>query len=137
MEAEQKQEEKKVLNIAELSGEMAQFTGTEQYHRCALSHNVMTDGVAWLCNRVGCHWFIDIINSYQNAKVSAISFQIWRLETTRTAGEFGSRKGAIVSMKQDTNAPVEIKQVIEYTDFPDGVFECYLIDGVILLKSEY
>jgi len=40
-------------------------------------------------------------------------------------------------MKYDSDLPIQIKQRIPYTDFPLEEFECYCIDKVILLKSEY
>jgi len=40
-------------------------------------------------------------------------------------------------MKLDSDEPIKISQEIEFSDFPLDEFEFYLMDGVILLKSEY
>jgi hypothetical protein len=40
-------------------------------------------------------------------------------------------------MKTDTNNPELVKQEIMHTDFPLETVQVWLIDGVMLLPSEY
>lgn len=110
--------------------DLDQFTGTEHYykHFTGLKY---TDGIKYLADKTNCYWFIDIIASYQmEEKVRNCPFQIWTLQ-------LGVGGKASVTMKEDTNEPDKVSQVVEYTDFPLAEIEVYCINGVILLKSEY
>ena len=105
-----------------------QFTGTEHYyqHFTGLKY---TDGIKYLADKTNCHWFIDIIASYQH-KLKDVHFQIWKLKTNEAGG-------ALVTMREDTNRPSIVSQAILHTDFPLAEIEVYCINGVMLLKSEY
>ena len=43
----------------------------------------------------------------------------------------------MATMQEDSDQPVLVRQEIEYSDFPLDKIELWLIDGVLLLKSEY
>ena len=104
--------------------DLEQFTGTEQYYKHWLGINY-TDGVKYLADRAGAYWLIDLIVSYRRKE----PFQIWRLEK--------KDKGWLATMQEDSDQPVLVRQEIEYSDFPLDKIELWLIDGVLLLKSEY
>ena len=108
--------------------ELKNFTGTTQYFK-HFTGLLFTDGVKYLADKVGCYWLIDVIASYQY-KLKNISFQLWEIKVN-------SDKTAIVSIREDTNTPILIKQELIYTDFPLSEFKFYCIDGVLLLPSEY
>lgn len=84
-----------------------------------------TDGVQFLAEKAGAYWLLDVIASYRRPE----HFQIWTLDVK-------GKKG-VVEMKEDTNEPVLVRQEIEYTDFPLDTIQLYLIDGVLILPSEY
>ena len=122
--------------VDEIALNLDQFHGTEHYykHFTGLKY---TDGIKYLADKTNCYWFIDIIASYQQSKltdafgyVKDIHFQIWRLRITENS------KG-LVTMSEDIDKPILVSQCIEYTDFPLDEIEVLCIDGVILLKSEY
>jgi len=46
-------------------------------------------------------------------------------------------KSAVVTMREDTGKKALVMQRIGYTDFPLKSIKLYLIDGVLLLPSEY
>jgi hypothetical protein len=119
-----KEKEKTMFTVSDLD----QFTGTMQYHSSTFGKLNLTDGVAHLCQN-GAAWLVDLIESYQSGKIRQIPFQVWTLEKT------GSK--AVVTMKEDSDQPVLIKQEIEYTDFPVDTFTIWVQDGVCLLTSEY
>ena len=104
--------------------DLEQFTGTEQYYKHWLGINY-TDGVKYLAERAGAYWLIDLIASYRRKE----PFQIWRLEK--------KDKGWLATMQEYSDQPVLVRQEIEYSDFPLDKIELWLIDGVLLLKSEY
>ena len=118
--------EKQGLELADL----AQFTGTENYYKY---HGglVLTDGIKYLADQAGAYWLLDIVASYQR-KLAGVGFQLWRIETCGLGN-----KSAVVTCREDSDQPDIVKQEIEYTDFPLDSFEFYVIDNVILLKSEY
>lgn len=126
------------LTIEQLQSELNGFCGTENYHR-HFTGGKFTDGVKHLADRAGAYWLIDAVFSYQcEAKIRAVPFQIWTLKVLRS--ELGKNKNepmAILEMKEGTDQPVLVSQKIEYTDFPKGEVKLYLIDGVLILPSEY
>ena len=114
-----------------LSAELGQFIGTTNYYKHWLGIKY-TDGVQYLAEKVGAYWLIDAIASYKRSE----PFQVWTL----AQGPDG--KGAVLSMVEDTGQPVKVSQDIPFTDFPfnelpEPMIKLYLIDGVLLLPSEY
>jgi len=80
----------------EIKNELDQFTGTTHYfrHFTGLKY---TDGMKYLADKTGCHWFIDVIASYQ-CDVDA-PFQIWKVKVNED-------KSALITMREDTKSPV-------------------------------
>jgi len=117
--------------------DLNRFTGTECYY-AYLAGLKLTDGVKYLAEVAGAYWLLDVIASYQigNAKIRREPFQVWELKLSPDNATTGKHE-AVVTMKTDTDHPLLVKQQIEYTDFPLDSITLYLIDGVILLTSEY
>jgi len=107
---------------------LTQFTGTEHWykHVCGTTY---TNGMKYLADEAKAYWLLDVVASYQH-ELKDKRFQIWRLTVNED-------RTAVVTMREDSNEPVLIKQKIEYTDFPLDEIEFYCIDGIMLLKSEY
>jgi hypothetical protein len=119
--------------------DLSQFIGTSQYYTY-MAGLKLTDGVKYLADNAGngCYWLLDIIASYQtDAKIRREPFQIWELKLTPKAEGNPHAQPCVVTMKTDTNQPNLVRQEIPYTDFPLDSITLYLIDGVILLTSEY
>jgi len=108
--------------------DLSGFHGTENWYKNTFGL-LYTDGIAYLAEQAGAHWLIDIVDSYQ-PKFGNVPFQLWKIELTQGGG-------CVVTMREDTDEPPLVEQVIEYTDFPLGEFEFYCCDNVMLLKSEY
>ena len=108
-----------------------QATGTTAYHRFSLLpwFPIITDGVLALAEAAGCFWLLGIIGSYQDKRELDKEFQVWTLAVNT------EDHGAVVRGSNDTKLIVE--QQVPYTDFPLGEIKLYLMDGVILLPSEY
>lgn len=111
-----------------LQDDLRNFTGTEQYHKYWLGSMIYTDGVAHFADAGGCHWFLDIIGTevFELHKVNPF------IGVTMTVA---NDKADIVASDGDTNQIWS--RHIEYTDCPEGVYQFYLIDKVLLLTSEY
>jgi hypothetical protein len=106
-------------------------SGTEAYHKFSAipGFPVATDGVIALAEVAGCFWFLDLIGSYQGNNRLDPAFQVWKLSVNTT------RQSGIARGYNDTE--LIITQDIPFTDFPLGGVKLFLIDGVILLPSEY
>lgn len=107
--------------------DLSGFHGTEHYYK-NFTGLVYTDGIKYLAEQAEAYWFIDLVGSYQ-PELKDVPFQIWKLEVEDNK--------AVATMREDSDEPNRVKQVIGFTDFPLEEFECYCIDGVMLLKSEY
>lgn len=105
--------------------DLCQFTGTEQYYKHWLGINY-TDGVKFMAERGKAYWLIDAIASYRRKE----PFQVWSLEVAED-------KTAVLQMKEDSDKPALVRQEIPFTDFPLKKIEFFLIDGVLILPSEY
>jgi hypothetical protein len=117
-----------------LNDDFADFTGTENYYRHMMPGHVMTDGIKAMADKYKAHWLTDIVFSWQlKANVRQETFQLWIIKC--------EKKAAIVTMKTDEGEIPIVKQVIHFTNFPEGELRMYLIDDgtnkVLLLPSEY
>jgi len=120
------------LNTAEEVREIMRLsTGTTEYHRFSSSPNfpIITDGVKAVAEVAGCYWLLDVIGSYQHNKKLDKAFQVWKLAVNLT------ECSGVVRGYNDTKRI--ITQKIPFTDFPLDKFTLYLIDGIVLLPSEY
>lgn len=115
-----------------LEAELAEFSGTQHYYR-NFTGLLYTDGISHLAEHAGCYWLIDLVGSYQS-QLQDVPFQVWRIEVNKD-------HSAQVTMVEDTDRPVRIRQSIPFTDFPfpDFSFYCCVdeLAPVMLLKSEY
>ena len=127
-----------MLSADQLQSELAQFTGTEAYHRLFIFNrkNVTTDGVKFLVDNGECYWLLDAISSHQKTAMKdemLRDFQIWKLKVN-------SDKSAILTCERDTD-DVAITQKIPYTDFPLPEITLYFERGgedfmVLMLTNE-
>jgi hypothetical protein len=100
-------------------------SGTVEWHKHIFG-KLFTDGVLAVAEKAGAFWLIDVVMSYRRPE----HFQVWTLTVT------GSK--CVVEMKLDSKTDkVQVRQRIGYTDFPEGVYEFWMVDGVLMLPSEY
>ena len=110
----------------EIQSGLAQCIGSEGCYKNKILKFQYTEGIHFLWNSCDCYWLLIAISSYNRKE----SFQIWELEKRED-------NSAVLTMKEDSNTPVLVEQVIPYTDFPLDKIKLYLIDGMLLLTSEY
>lgn len=109
--------------------DLSQFTGTEHYYKfwCGVC---ITDGVKFLTEKGLCWLMTDICSYWTDKKIREIPFQVWTLKVE-------SNKKAELTMQEDSDTPVIIRQNYDFTDCPLKEIKLYLIDGILLLSSEY
>ena len=115
-----------MLPVKQIIEGLAQCTGTEQYWKNPLLHFQYTYGVKFLWESADCYWLLIAISSYRRSE----PFQIWNLKKNPD-------DTAILSMQEDSDRPILVEQKIRYTNFPLEEIKLWLIDGILLLPSEY
>lgn len=126
-----------MIPTEELLNGLAYCTGTEQYWKLPGflgSSMKYTDGVQYLAQNADCYWLLTAIASYQPELKSkhkrVYPFQLWELKVKED-------HSAVLTCAEDSDIPPVITQAIEFTDFPLPEFKLWLVNGVLLLPSEY
>ncbi len=115
----------------QIATELKQFTGSTTLYKHWLGLKY-TDGIKYLAEETSCYWLLDAIFSHQtkqflsNPKLR--EFQIWHLRVENNSG--------ILICEWDSNQEV-LRQEIEYTDFPLSHIKLYVVEEILILKSEY
>lgn len=118
---------------------LPRFTGTDKYYRHP-SGMLYTQGVHWLAENAECYWLLDLIGFYQrHEKTAGVWLQDWAFEKTGGPDMPEGRplptgKWAL-TLKDD--GKVLLAHGIGSTDFPLGYVRLWLIEGVLMLPSEY
>ena len=118
-------------SVIEIQSIIDNATGTTCHHKFSQipGYPVITDGVFALAEAAGCYWLLDAIGSHQLNKKLDRAFQVWRLKVNIET------KRAVLQGYNDV--PLVVTQKIPCTSFPLEYLMLYLVDGVILLPSEY
>jgi len=116
---------------SEIISELKNNYGTENYYKIPLSEMVYTDGINDLINKCKCYWLISDTAIYlsQNPNINK-EFLILSIKVNEN-------NTAEITLKEDSNEPNLYYKKIEYTDFALKEYEFYIINEVMLLKSEY
>jgi hypothetical protein len=112
--------------------ELAQFSGSEQWHRHGLVRSILfTDGAKYVADKAGAYWLLDEIALAQRFEksVAAEEFQLWKLtvKPDHTA----------MLACEDGNGAAVLSKAIPFTDFPLDEIKFYVTNNTILLPSEY
>lgn len=104
---------------------------TEKYHKFSPipGFPLITDGVLALAEAADFYWLLTVIGSHQRNEKLDPSFQVWKL-TVHT-----ETSSAVVQGYNDTT--LIITQEVSFTDFPLEEVKLFLMDGILLLPSEY
>jgi Family of unknown function (DUF6876) len=112
-----------------LTVELEQFHGTENYykHQFGLIH--YTDGIKYLAENAECYWLIDIVASYQlDVAIRNESFQVYKLKVKNEAAELEISDG---------NENILAEQKIAFTDFPLTAISLWCVGKILMLPGEY
>ena len=104
--------------------------GSENFYRHPLSKMIFSDGVKDMVDTCGAYWLIDLVFSYQiQKKVRLETFQVWELKRVKDA--------VFTIQATDGNDNHVASQQIPFSDFLYDTATLWLVDGVLLLPSEY
>jgi len=110
----------------EIERALAQCYGTEGYYKnTGVLSFMYTDGVKMMWEMCEAYWLLIAISSYRRKE----EFQVWTLKVEDNT--------AVLTMKEDSDRPDLVSQKIPYTDFPLSEITMFLIDGVLILTTEY
>ena len=119
--------------MTDLQQALKQFYGSETFYRHPMNRNIVyTEGVKYLAEHGKAYWLIDdICFAYQTDQdISKMPFQTWIL-TKNKEGE-----GATLRLEDGNGNPIKSFD-ITFTTFPLPIITLWLIDGTLLLPSEY
>lgn len=113
-------------------GDLAHFTGTDQWYRHGLNRSMLyTDGVQYLAEKGGAYWLLDKIATLQlEPKIRREEFQVWRLTVADNRARLTCDDG-------NDNSPVIYSEDIDFTDFPLDEITIWVEGNVMLLPSEH
>lgn len=107
------------------------FTGTENYYKIPFSEIKYTDGINNLIETCKCWWLISDTGIYLS------SLKDYPKEFLILTIKVNEDKSCLITLKEDTGLKPIYKKKYNFTDFPLNEFEFYIINEVMLLKSEY
>ena len=118
------------MNSNELTSNLSQFIGTENFHRFTTRH-FLTDGTMYLAEHAKCFWLMTSVASHLPK----------HFHDYFAVAELNVKGNSATLTLDDGNGNVFARQFIEYTDFPLSEIKLYCsFDGeywVIMLTSEY
>jgi hypothetical protein len=119
------------MDNTELKSALAHCTGTEQWYRHPLNQKLMyTDGVRTFAKNAGggAYWFLDIVATEVAPLQDDEAFISMSIKSTDGEAELEATDG---------NDNILWSRQLDFTDCPEGTWNFYLIDNVMLLPSEY
>lgn len=109
--------------------DLSGFYGTSAYHKSSLfSSLVHTDGVESFCEQASAYWFLDVCATEIHPLLEREFFLSVKLIVVNGIAQ-------VVVTDGDDNTML-LKE-IEFTDCPQGIYEFFLTDNVLMLTSEY
>jgi hypothetical protein len=113
--------------------DLSQFIGTANYYQTnpmfakGLHH---TDGVQYFADNAGngAQWFLDIVATEIFPMLKKEPFMAIKLV---------ANNGTAVITAEDGDCKEIFSKDISYTDCPDGDYQFFLTDNVLMLSSEY
>ena len=121
-----------MFELSKFKAELGQFTGTEHYYFNPLYQEMnYTDGIKYLAATVSAYRLLDMIGTEFFPKQKSgewDSFVVIKLAV--------AERSMLISV-QDGNHNDYLHKNIPFTDFPEGEWALWLIDGILLLPSEY
>ena len=104
--------------------------GSENFYRHNLSGLIYTDGVKDMAEGCQAYWLIDLIVSHQcQTQVKKEPFQVWDLKRVK--------ENEFFVHATDGNHNKVTSQEISFSDFPYDLATIWLVDGCLMLPSEY
>ena len=111
----------------ELRNNLEQFWGTENYFTNPLVKYKYTDGVKYFAEHAGAYWLLQEINGLY-VKLGIPPFLNIVVKSNKKKADIIVDNG---------NNKVLIKKHIGFTDLPEGEWQFFLTDNVLMIPSEY
>ena len=109
--------------------DLSGFHGTSAYHRSSMfSPMVHTDGVESFASQAHAYWFLDVVSTEIYPLLEREFFLSIKLVVVNDS--------ASIFVTDGDDNPV-FKKEIEFTDCPQGIYEFFLTDNVLMLTQEY
>lgn len=118
------------MTTEQILSDLENFNGTENYFKIPLSKFKHTDGINYLIEKCGCGWLISDTAIYLSMIKEKYDFLVLSVKVAED-------KSCLVELKEDTDLKPIYSKKYAYTDFPLKEFEFYIVNDVMLLKSEY
>src|SRR5689334_11217655 len=114
--------------------DLVHFIGTEQLWHQSLIAFKYTDGIRYVVPEGNAYWLLTDISAFQHQPAivkyaKSDCFQIWKLQVK-------DDKSATLTCG-DGNGNILFTHTYLHTDFPLSEITFYLVDGILLLPSEY
>jgi hypothetical protein len=104
--------------------------GSENFYTHRPSLILYSDAVRDMAEECEAYWLIDLIVSHQSKKdVNLERFQVWDLKRVKDH--------AYKIVATDGNHNEVASQKIPFSDFPFDTASIWLVDGVMMMPSEY
>jgi hypothetical protein len=104
--------------------------GSENFYCHKPSLILYTDGVKELAEQCSAYWLIDLIISHQcHREINLERFQVWDLKRVQD--------DVFTILATDGNHNKVTSQEIPFSDFPYDLATIWLVDGCLMLPSEY
>ena len=120
-----------MLPKEDIESQLAHCCGGESYYKTMFPNLYFTEGIKTLRDLCSCQWLIDAILSYQPKCIKDPMLkecQFWDLKKEKNSWMLICRRD-----KED----VAFTQRIGSSDFPLDSITIWVMDGIILLPSEY
>lgn len=121
------------MEAKEITKALDCFQGTFQYHEHKIINGMkllITDGCDFIREECKANWLFDAILSFQmKESIKAESFQVWKLKK--------QDNDTWLLHCEDGNRKIIAVQHIVYSDFKLDEITIWLVDGVVMLPSEY
>lgn len=110
----------------QLAEKLDNFIGTERYYKVNLTPMLVTDGVKYFASEGEAYWAVD-----------EICFTAMELKQPFLSVKIISDKNKAKIIFEDGDLKVLKTIKIPFTDLEKGEYEFYVIDNIVLLKTEY
>jgi hypothetical protein len=108
------------------------YGGGQQFYRPMFPRFKYTEGVMYLQKSAKAFWLVDeILIRQMQQKVKAERFQVWTLKVQK------DRSAKLEATDGNHNKIFRAGTTIPWTDFPLESITLWMVDGVLMLPSEY
>ena len=124
------------LKSQELKNNLAEFSGTESFHKIPLLNTVITDGNQYLANEADCFWLVTDVSVIAKSLMNrshfiTVDFKKLNAEMQDTLGY-----EAVIEYS-DGNDNILETQKYHLTDFPLETIRLFFTNNTLMLPSEY